>query len=86
MYTNIFYGVYVCAQSLRHVQLFATPWTEEACQVLLSMEYFQQDYWSGLPFPTPEDLPNAGIEIVSLPSPALSDGLFTIHKKKYNFL
>ena len=85
MYANILYGVYVCAQSLRCVQLFTTPWTV-ACQVPLSMGCFQQDYWSGLPFPTPKDLPNPGIEIVSLPSPALSDGLFTIYKKKYNFL
>ena len=75
----------MCVLSLRRVQLFTTPWTV-ACQVPLSMECSQQAYWNGLPFPTPEDLPNPGIEIVSLLSPALSDGLFTIHKKKYNFL
>ena len=35
---------------LSHVQLFATPWTV-AYQVLLSMEFSRQEYWSGLPFP-----------------------------------
>ena len=39
----------------------ATPWTV-ACQAPLSMGFSQQEYWSGLPFPSPEDLPNPGIE------------------------
>ena len=38
---------------------------------------FQQEYWSGLPFPTPEDLPHPEIEPVSLTSPALAGGFFT---------
>ena len=33
-----------------------------ACQVPLSMGFSRQEYWSGLPFPSPEDLPNPGIE------------------------
>ena len=37
---------------LSHVQLFATPWIV-ACQAPLSMKYFRQEYWSGLPFPSP---------------------------------
>ena len=37
------------------------PWTV-AHQVPLSMEFSRQEYWSGLPFPSPEDLPNPGIE------------------------
>ena len=37
------------------------PWTV-ACQVPLSMEFPRQEYWSGLPFPSPGDLPNPGIE------------------------
>ena len=37
---------------LSHVQLFVTPWTV-ACQVPLSMGFSRQEYWSGLPFPTP---------------------------------
>ena len=55
----------VHAQSLSHVQLFATPETV-ACQAPLSMEYCRKEYFSGLPFPTPRDLPGPGIEPVSL--------------------
>ena len=43
------------------VPFFATPWTV-ACQVLLSMEFSRQEYWSGLPFPSSGDLPKSGIE------------------------
>ena len=43
------------------VQLFATPWTV-ARQAPLSMEFPSQEYWSRLPFPSPEDLPDPGIE------------------------
>ena len=50
----------VC-KSLSRVQLFATPWTV-ACQVSLSMGFSRQEYWSGLPFPSPEEFPNPGIE------------------------
>ena len=60
-------------QSLSHVQLFATPWTV-ARQAPLSMEFSGQDHWSGLPFPTPGDLPNPEIEPMS---PALAGRLFT---------
>ena len=38
-----------------------TPWTI-ACQAPLSMGFSRQEYWSGLPFPSPGDLPNPGIE------------------------
>ena len=48
-------------KSLSCVQLFATPWTV-AYQAPLSMGFSRQGYWSGLPFPSPEDLPNPGIE------------------------
>ena len=48
-------------KSLSHVQLFVTPWTV-AHQALQSMEFSRQEYWSGLPFPFPGDLPNPGIE------------------------
>ena len=40
---------------------FATPWTV-ACQALPSLGFSRQEYWSGLPFPSPGDLPNPGIE------------------------
>ena len=48
-------------KSLSHVQLFATPWTI-SYQAPLSMEFSRQEYWSGLLFPSPGDLPDAGIE------------------------
>ena len=46
-------------------------------QAPLSMEFSRQEYWSGLPFPTPGDLPDPGSEPASLESPALSGGFFT---------
>ena len=48
-------------KSLSRVRLFATPWTV-ACQAPLSMGFSRQEYWSGLPFPSPGDLPDPGIE------------------------
>ena len=48
-------------KSLSRVRLFATPWTE-AHQAPPSMGFSRQGYWSGLPFPSPGDLPNPGIE------------------------
>ena len=50
---------------------FGTPWTV-AHQAPLSMGFSSQEYWSGLPFPPPGDLPNPGIEPASLISPALA--------------
>ena len=46
------------------VGLFPTPWTV-AYKAPLSMEFSRQEYWSGLPFPSPRDLPDSGIEPVS---------------------
>ena len=51
-------------KSLSHVWLFATPWTI-AHQAPLSMEFSRQEYWSGLPFPSPGDLSNPGIKLGS---------------------
>ena len=48
-------------KSLSYVQLFATPWTV-AYWVPPFMGFSRQEYWSGLPFPSPGDLPNPGIE------------------------
>ena len=45
---------------LSHIQLFATPWT--VAYQAPSMGFSRQEYWSGLPFPSPGDLPNPGIE------------------------
>ena len=59
------------------VQLCATPWTV-ACQAPLSIGFSRQEYWSGLPCPPPRDLPNPGIEPVTLTSSALAGVFFTI--------
>ena len=67
----------VCSQMLSHVQLFGTPWII-ACQTHLFMGFSRQEYWSGVPFPFPGNLPYPGIEPVSLMSPALAGGFFTI--------
>ena len=53
-----------------------TPWTI-TCQVPLSIGFPRQRYWSGLPFPSPGDLPNPGTEFASPISPALAGGFFT---------
>ena len=57
------------ARLLSCVQLFVAPWTA-ACQVPLPMEFSRHEYWSGLPFPSPKDLPDPGIKPVS---PALEE-------------
>ena len=48
-------------QSFSHARLFATPWTA-AHQAPLFMRFSRQGHWSGLPFPSPGDLPNPGIK------------------------
>ena len=59
-----------------HAGLFVTLWIV-ALQPPLSLGFSRQDYWGGLPFPPPGDLPKSGMEPVSLASPALADGFFT---------
>ena len=77
--------VKVKVRSLSRVYLFVTPWTV-AYEAPLSMGFSRQAYWNGLPFPSPGDLPNPGIEPGS---PALQADAFTIwatweaHKKGY---
>ena len=66
-------AICVHAQLLSHVQPFVTPWTV-AHQASLSMGFPRQGYWSGLPFSSPDDLPDPGIESMS---PALPGGSFT---------
>ena len=46
-------------------------------QAPLSMEFFRQEYWNGLPFPFPANFPDPGIKSASPVSPALADGIFT---------
>ena len=57
-------------------QLFVTPWTVDR-QALQSLGFSRQEYWSGLPFPPPGDLPDAQIKPTSLVSPALAGRFFT---------
>ena len=63
-------GVYVYiymwkkVKSFSHVWLFVTPWTV-TYQAPLSMGFSRQEYWSGLPFPSPGNLSNPGIELMS---------------------
>ena len=62
-------GVFMFSRSA--VSDSATPWTV-AHQAPLSMEFSRQEYWSGVPFHPPGDLPDPGIEPMSLASPTLS--------------
>ena len=62
--------------NLSDVQLFATPWTV-ACKAPLSMGFSRQEYRSGLPFSTPGDFSDPGIEPAPLASPALAGRFFT---------
>ena len=66
------YAFCVLSLSLSYVQLFATPWTV-VHHVPLSMGFSRQEFWSGLPFLPPGDLPNPEIELVS---PALAGRFF----------
>ena len=76
MYVYLCMYVGVHAQSLSCILLFATPWTI-AYQAPLSVEFSRKESWSRLPFPTPGNLPDPGIEPVSLVSPALVGRFFT---------
>ena len=51
----------VKVKSLSHVRLFVTPWTV-AHEAPISIEFSRQEYWSELPFSSPGDLPDPGIE------------------------
>ena len=71
-FLGTFFTSLVKVKSLSRVRLFVTPWTV-AHQAPPSMGISRQEYWSGLPFPSPGDLPNAGIKLAS---PALAGGFF----------
>ena len=64
---------------------FATLWTV-IYQAPLSMGFSRQEYWSELPFPPPGDLPDSGIELVSLMSHVLAGGFFTTSATCINLL
>ena len=72
-------GIYFIACELSHVsciQLSMTLWTAP-----LSIGFSRQEHWSELPCPPPGDLPDPGIEPVSLMSPTLAGGFFTTSAK-----
>ena len=66
--------VCVCVCVCVYTQLCLTVWDTMDCQITLSMEFSRREYWSRLQFPSPGDLPNPGIEPMSL---ILADGFFT---------
>ena len=66
---------YECLCVLSHVALFVIPRTV-AHQAPLPVEFSRQEYWSRLPFATPGDLPDTGMEPMFLASPALASKFF----------
>ena len=70
---HLFSCVCVCAE-LCLTLCNPTDWSHQA---LLSMEFSRQEYWGGLPFPTPENLPDSGIKPCPPASPTLAGGFFT---------
>ena len=82
--TNICYNIYSGDLVAELCLTLATPWTV-ACRAPLSLGFSRQEYWSVLPFPSPGDLPNPGIEPGS---PALqADSLPTqLQGKHFNIL
>ena len=65
----------VCALVSQWWPTLCNPWTV-AHQAPLSMEFSGQEYWSGLPFPSPGDLPDPGTVPTPLAAPALAGGFF----------
>ena len=65
------------AKSLQSYLVLCDLWTL-ACQASLSIGFSRQEYWNGLPCPSPGDLPDPGIEPVTFRSPALAGWFFTI--------
>ena len=67
----------MCAKSLQSCPILCDPIDTVPLQAPLSMGFSRQEYWSGLPGPPSGDLPDSGIELTSLRSPALEGGFFT---------
>ena len=68
-----------CLVAQSCLDTFATSWTV-AHQDPLSTDFPRQEYWSGLPFPSPGDLLDSGSEPMSLVSPAMAGGFFSTGK------
>ena len=78
--------VCVCVRSVASICLtLATPWTV-AHQAPLHMGFSREEYWSGLPFPSPGDLPDPGIEPTSPDSPELAGRFFTTEPPEKPFI
>jgi len=67
----------MCAKLLQLCLTLVTLWTVP-CQAPLSVGFSRQEYWSGFPCSPPGNLPDPGIEPMSLTSPALAGGFFTL--------
>ena len=77
--------IYACMLShFSCVRLFKTLWTA-TCQAPLSMGFSRQEYWRGLPYPSPGHLPDSGIEWASLMSPAVPIMSPAIIKQRHYF-
>ena len=72
MWKRIYIFIFIYLNHLTIQQKLTKYYKSTTCQAPLSMEFSRQEYWSGLPFPPPGDLPDPGIEPVSLESPALA--------------
>ena len=78
IFITVFSAFHTILGTLCYAQSCLTVAPQTAAhQTTLPTEFFRQEYWNGLPFPTPGDLPNPGIEPVSLMSPALASRFFT---------
>ena len=73
---DVIHDIIACMLSHSVVSDSATLWTV-VHQAPLPIRFFQQEYWSGLPYPSPEDIPVPGIIPASLVSPASAGGFFT---------
>ena len=74
---TFFLSVHMCVLScFSHFWLCVTLWTQPA-RILCPWDSPGKEYWSGLPFPSLGDLPNPGIELTYLASPALAEVFFT---------
>ena len=74
-YVEYIWGVPKCAHA-QSCLTFVNPWTV-ACQAPQCMKFSRQEYWRGLPFPTPGDLPDPGTKFMSPVAPALAERFFT---------
>ena len=75
--TDCLQGIYcLIGYFSKHWLLFATPWIV-ARQAPLSMGFFRQEHCYGFPCPPPEDLPNPGVKLASLMTPAMTGRFFT---------